>query len=357
MFTALIGTSLGVMLFAGAVAPLLARTRYGKYSTDVLFLASSALAVGASGIFFVSTTEVVSIFSSPLLALSATTLGMFFFVLIALSVFLTSLSRIVGFASYAGAYSSPYAVLAYAGFVVSAQLVTLVQTALSFLFFWELMLVAGFGFLAVGSSRESLRAAVSYFLIVYIGFCALVVAFSILTSGYILASWSDTAQTAQSISSSDALMVGALLCIGFASNAGIAPFYRWFVSAYTATSRHAFAMLSGIVPTIALFGFIQSVLLLPALPFLLGVFVLLSGLLSVCIGVSRAVSASDRISSLVWMNIGNTGLIFSGLGGIVVLQPFSSLLAPVLISTVAVYTAVSTVGMAILILVTQRDNH
>lgn len=300
-----IGNSVSHMLLAlGGVLGLVASVRYmGEH-----FGTGASLTLPwTSGIF------------------SINDLNLLFIALISLGVLLTSLYSITYLTQYATHYSLGVINFVSGIFVAAMLAVTLSTTVFSFLLFWEVMSVAVYFLVIADRSDTSLDAGLLYFVMTHLGFVSLLAGFLVLSGGALFASFADVALSAAALNPLALGTAFVLLFIGFGSKAGLVPFHRWLPAAHPAAPSGSSALLSGVMLKIAVFGFVQAMLLFPAIPLWYAAVVFVAGLVTAFFGALYAAVEYDLKRLLAWSSIENLGLIFSGLGalGIVHTLPLS----------------------------------
>ncbi len=257
----------------------------------------------------------------------------FFLGIIYMGVFLTSLYAIESLDHYRETYSITLLNVASIIFILGMQATVMAGSVLMFLLAWEVMSLAAYFLVIADRSPDSMRAGFIYLIMTHIGFAAIMVGFFLLAAGNPWALWSDLAANAVTLSPSVLATSFFLLFAGFGSKAGLVPLHQWLPYAHPQAPSHSSALLSGVMLKVALFGFIQSILLFPTIPLIWSLVVIAVGLMSALFGVVHAAVESDVKRALAWSSIENMGLIVSAIG--VVLALFALPATPVTMALIA----------------------
>lgn len=178
------------------------------------------------------------------------------------------------------------------------------QGAYQFLLYWELMTISSFLLVLFDSrQKEVLHAAVSYFILMHIGFFLLVGAFS---SGPGTAFFGDGTLS---------FPVFILFLFGFGLKAGIFPLHTWLPVAHPAAPSHVSAMMSGVMIKMGIYGILRCLFALPEeLLYAGGLTVFALGGISALFGIIRAAVQTNLKRLLAYSSIENIGIICMGLG-------------------------------------------
>ncbi len=307
-------SALGLTAVGAPLALLTARAGWGNLLTQLIFILAGILGLVASAFYFNAYAHgAVQALTIPP-GFLITPLSAFFASIVYAGMVLTSIYSIGALERYRDVYSLPWLNAASAAFLIGMQVVVFAPTALIFLIAWELMSIAGYFLVIADTKPESLRAGFLYFIMTHIGFLALVAGFLILSGGAPSLAWSEITTHAAGLGFPALSVAFALLFIGFGSKAGLVPLHQWLPYAHPQAPSGSSALLSGVMLKIAVFGFLQAILLFPfvALPWsytIIGI-----GLLSAFFGVVHAAVENDAKRLLAWSSIENMGLIFSGIG-------------------------------------------
>ncbi len=332
MLTGLVIVSFALPL-AGALSSFVSassdesiRITYGAYALGGL----SALAA-AIGSF-------VGPFAGALAPIQA-----FFFGIIGIGTFLASLYAIAYIPLYRESYASAWHASAFALFLIGMEAVVLSPSVLAFLIAWELMSISGYFLVISERTPDAFRAGVEYLVMTQLGFAAIASGMLLLAGGAPFATWQEVAASAAQLSGVARGVAFVLLLAGFGSKAGLVPLHQWLPKAHSQAPSHASALLSGVMLKVALFGFILSVSLFPGIPLALSALVIALGLLSAFFGALHAAVEDDLKRLLAWSSIENLGLIFSGVGAVVMLgalpqSPLVSAMAAGMVTFVILHT-------------------
>lgn len=307
-------------LVSGALALLMRRDTVGNLIAQWTLIIAGALGLFSLALFSLGGAPEVLITQGSILALAISPLSAFFLGIVYLGMLLTAWYALGYLPRYQNAYSLPWLNLASGFFLFGMQGVVLSGSPFAFLLFWEVMSVAAYFLVIADRSDESLRAGFLYFIMTHIGYACLLAGFLLLARGHVFASWSTIAFMAGFLPPSTLAAAFLLLLIGFGSKAGLVPLHQWLPYAHPQAPSHSSALLSGTMLKVALFGFVLSLALFPALPLWWGVLVILLGLVSALFGVLYAAVEHDAKRLLAWSSIENMGLLFSGVGVIMVLH-------------------------------------
>ncbi|MEG2614788.1 MAG: proton-conducting transporter membrane subunit, partial [Alistipes sp.] len=122
----------------------------------------------------------------------------------------------------------------------------------TFLFFWELMTIASFVLILYDAQRkEVLKAALSYLIMMHIGFVLLVVGFVSLDAA---CGSADFATLGSYFATHQPLPLYVLLLAGFGMKAGLFPMHVWLPQAHPAAPSHVSALMSGVMIKMGVYG-------------------------------------------------------------------------------------------------------
>ncbi len=311
----------GAFLLSGAAAlaaMALARSAHQSAVTHALLILSGLFGLAASVGYCIElahgVVRVVPVYATALFAFFVTPLSGFFLALVFLGVTLTSWYALGYLPRYHTHYTLPWLDFATSLFVLGMVGTLMAGQPFAFLIAWELMSVAAYFLIIADGSRESLTAGFRYLLMAQLGFLALLVGLLLLAGGDPFASWAAVAHAAAALPPSARLGAFLLLLVGFGSKAGLVPLHQWLPAAHPQAPSHSSALLSGVMLKVALYGFILSVGLLPAVPFSWAMLVIVLGLASAFFGVLHAVVENDAKRMLAWSSIEHMGLLFTGVG-------------------------------------------
>ena len=192
--------------------------------------------------------------------------------------------------------------------------VVLSDGGFSFLFFWELMTVASFLLILFDAQRREVRrAALSYLIMMHIGFVLLIVGFVRLDAVCGAASFSALGEYFRT---EPALPLLTVFLLGFGMKAGLFPMHVWLPEAHPAAPSHVSALMSGVMIKTGIYGLLRVTAALGEQPALhtAGVILLTVGIVTGVWGVILAVLQNDVKRLLAYSSIENVGIILIGLG-------------------------------------------
>lgn len=192
--------------------------------------------------------------------------------------------------------------------------VVLSDGGFSFLFFWELMTVASFLLILFDAQRREVRrAALSYLIMMHIGFVLLIVGFVRLDAVCGAASFSALGEYFRT---EPALPLLIVFLLGFGMKAGLFPMHVWLPEAHPAAPSHVSALMSGVMIKTGIYGLLRVTAALGEQPALhtAGVILLTAGIVTGVWGVILAVLQNDVKRLLAYSSIENVGIILIGLG-------------------------------------------
>ncbi|MEI6210831.1 MAG: proton-conducting transporter membrane subunit [bacterium] len=192
--------------------------------------------------------------------------------------------------------------------------VFLAANALLFLLSWEVMALASFGLVLFDHERPDVRrAAAIYFVATHLGTALLLVMFLLLGSeaGGSL-DFDALQQTAPGPELAGAVFVLAL--IGFGTKAGLMPMHVWMPEAYPAAPAHVAAVMSGVMLTVGIYGFLRILAWLGSPPSWWGWTLVVLGAGSGVLGILLALAQRDLKRMLAYSSVENVGIITMGFG-------------------------------------------
>ncbi|MDE6445250.1 MAG: NADH-quinone oxidoreductase subunit E [Alistipes sp.] len=184
----------------------------------------------------------------------------------------------------------------------------------SFLFFWELMTVASFILILFDAERREVRrAALSYLIMMHVGFVLLVVGFVQLHAATGSASF---AALASCFAARPFLPLFLVFLAGFGMKAGLFPMHVWLPEAHPAAPSHVSALMSGVMIKTGIYGILRVAAALNDMAALrtAGFIVLSLGIATALWGVILAASQNDVKRLLAYSSIENIGVILIGIG-------------------------------------------
>ena len=216
-------------------------------------------------------------------------------------------------------------------FSVSMMLVSIVNSALWFLFMWEVMTLASYFLINWEHTKESVRkAAWKYFVTMhFLSTLPLVIAIALLVSltGHdVLTAMQNSVQK---LSTPIIALLQSLFIIGFGSKAGIVPMHFWLPDAHPAAPSNVSALLSGAMIKVAVYGLIRFCAFVLPPSYALGMIIAVMGALSLTVGTLMALRQTDAKRLLAYHSIGQMGYIWLGVGAGIALASINSSLAVV----------------------------
>ncbi len=184
---------------------------------------------------------------------------------------------------------------------------------LSFLFFWELMTIASFLLILFDAERpEVRRAALSYLIMMHVGFVLLIVGFARLSA--VCGSASFDALPAY-FAARPVLPLFLVFLAGFGMKAGLFPLHVWLPEAHPAAPSHVSALMSGVMIKTGIYGILRVTAAVPALQIhTIGCILLGLGAVTGLWGVILAASQNDVKRLLAYSSIENIGIVLLGTG-------------------------------------------
>lgn len=188
--------------------------------------------------------------------------------------------------------------------ILSMHLVLMLRSSLLFMIAWEVMSLSSFlAILQDRDNKESVAAALYYFVMMQLGAAVLLLGFGL------------------QFSQSGSLNLGNLplsgwtkwlLLTGFAFKAGFFPFYSWLPKAHPVAPAHLSGMMSGLMIKTGIFGIILVLSHASWQPFEIYLLLAIS-LITAFNGVIHALAESNIKRSLAYSSIENIGIIGIGL--------------------------------------------
>ncbi len=201
----------------------------------------------------------------------------------------------------------------YPGFMAAMGWVILADDAYTFMVAWEFMALTSWFLVVLDHDIDEIRqAGYLYLLMAHLGALTLVAAFALLAQGGDVAFES---MRHAHLSSTRTNLVFLLALAGFGAKAGILPLHAWLPEAHPAAPSPVSALMSGVMLKVALYGMMRLSLDLVGVPQgWWGALLVILGSLSALFGVLFAAVQFDIKRLLAWSSVENLGLMFSGLG-------------------------------------------
>ncbi len=183
----------------------------------------------------------------------------------------------------------------------------------TFLFYWELMTIASFILILFDAQRpEVMKAALSYLVMMHIGFLFLV--------GGFVKLWMETGSADFSAlktyyEAGKGLPLFLIFLVGFGMKAGMFPMHIWLPEAHPAAPSHVSAIMSGIMIKTGIYGILRTAAPLTegALQ-TAGIILLAAGILTGLWGVILAATQNDVKRLMAYSSIENIGVILLAMG-------------------------------------------
>ncbi len=193
--------------------------------------------------------------------------------------------------------------------------ILVVQNAMVFLLFWELMALSAFILVVFEHHKpKTIKAGINYLIQSHISIVFLMLGF--IYVAFKTNSYSFDAITA--FSASQPALAGTLLFlfffIGFAIKAGFVPFHTWLPYAHPVAPSHVSGLMSGIVIKSGIYGILRMVLLIKADFTTIGYIILFVSIISGVYGVMLAIIQHNLKRLLAYHSIENIGIIGIGIG-------------------------------------------
>ena len=218
---------------------------------------------------------------------------------------------------YLGSKPAAHISLHYFAFTLLSLSMTAVVTAgggYTFLFWWELMTLSSFMLILFDAERkEVLKAALTYLVMMHLGFFALLIGFVTLEAAEGSA---DFGALASYFAAHRPLPLLLVFLAGFGMKAGLFPMHVWLPEAHPAAPSHVSALMSGVMIKTGVYGTLRTAMYLPAGEALAtaGIVLLGAGIVTGLWGVLLAAMQNDIKRLLAYSSIENVGIIFIAIG-------------------------------------------
>ncbi|MBF0493876.1 MAG: hypothetical protein HQL28_01945 [Candidatus Omnitrophica bacterium] len=201
-------------------------------------------------------------------------------------------------------------------FVGSMTVLVVVNNALLFLVFWEIMAFSSYFLVVSDTSHEkTVRAGTIYITMTQLGTV-------FLTAGLlIIFKYSNSFdfwlmhRACTGMPHHIKNLVFILFLLGFGTKAGIVPLHLWLPYAHPAAPSHVSSIMSGVMIKMAVYGLLRFVFYILGIDSLWwGVTIIILGLISSLVGIIYALMDKDIKRLLAYSSIENIGVIFMSLG-------------------------------------------
>lgn len=203
----------------------------------------------------------------------------------------------------------------YNMFILSMTLVVIVNNAVAFLIFWEIMTLTSYFLVTFGYKRDMVRkAGFVYIVMTHIGTVFIISAFAFLghSAGW---NFADLAASGGALPTTAKSVIFVCALIGFGTKAGVVPLHVWLPQAHPAAPTNVSAVMSGVMLKTAIYGMVRLVFdILGTGPAWWGAVVLFIGVVSAVIGVIFALMEHDMKRLLAFHSVENIGIILMGVG-------------------------------------------
>lgn len=243
-------------------------------------------------------------------------LSALFLVIISLGGIATSIYATGYLHHYEGEKSPAHLSLHYLSLIVlifSMMGVVTTDGGYTFLFFWELMTIASFILILFDAQRpEVMRAALSYLVMMHIGFLLLVGGFVKL---WLQGGEASLSALSQAYAAGAPIPLFLLFLAGFGMKAGLFPMHVWLPEAHPAAPSHVSAIMSGVMIKTGIYGILRITSALPLEQlYTAGLILLGLGIATGLWGVILAATQNDMKRLMAYSSIENIGIILIGIG-------------------------------------------
>lgn len=190
--------------------------------------------------------------------------------------------------------------------------VVLAVDAFSFLFSWEMMTISSFVLILFDAEkREVRRAAISYLILMHVGFIFLLAGFVIVSSSGLDASFDSLMMY---FAGHNPLPLFIVFLVGFGMKAGMFPLHIWLPEAHPAAPSHVSAFMSGVMIKMGVYGIMRIISYMVADVFTIGIILFVIGIVTGLYGAVMAAVQNDIKRLLAYSSIENIGIIFLAMG-------------------------------------------
>lgn len=183
----------------------------------------------------------------------------------------------------------------------------------TFLFFWELMTISSFLLILFSAERrEVLRAALTYLILMHVGFILLLIGFVKLETA---CGSADFVALGSYFSEHNVIPMFLIFLAGFGMKAGLFPLHIWLPEAHPAAPSHVSALMSGVMIKTGIYGILRVVSYITDIPALhtVGIVLLAIGIITGLWGIILASIQNDVKRMLAYSSIENIGVIVIGI--------------------------------------------
>ncbi len=202
----------------------------------------------------------------------------------------------------------------YPFFILSMNMVVLVQHAFYFLFVWELMSLSSLILVIFEHEKKEVMAAgLEYFIWMHVSFLFLLAGFIIggnLSGGSY--SFQEIGQGVLFRHQGD--LVFLLLFLGFSIKAGFFPFHSWLIKAHPAAPANISGIMSGVMLKIGIYGILRSLDVFQIKSMGMAFFIISIAGVTALYGIIFAIVQKDIKRILAYSSVENIGIIGLGIG-------------------------------------------
>ncbi|MBV8280366.1 MAG: hydrogenase [Verrucomicrobia bacterium] len=198
-------------------------------------------------------------------------------------------------------------------FILSLQLVVIIENAVVFLVVWELMAIAAYFSIVFEQDKEEVRRGGFWYLVAtHASILLLLVCFLGLHEA--TGSWSfDDFAHHTNFDPKALALISLTGFAGFGIKAGFMPFHVWLPNAHPAAPAHVSGLLSAINIKAGIYGIARLMMMVPAQESAYGWGLLVVALISAVLGVWYALAQHEIKRLLAYHSVENIGIIGLGL--------------------------------------------
>ncbi len=187
-----------------------------------------------------------------------------------------------------------------------------VRGGYGFLICWELMTLSSFILILFEGAKAQVRkAALSYLVMMHVGFVFLLAGFITLQAKGLAVSF-DSLGAYFGIYEPVPLFL--LFLVGFGMKAGLFPLHTWLPEAHPAAPAHVSALMSGVMIKMGIYGVLRVMTYMQNGVLAAGIILLVAGIVTGIWGVLLAAVQNDVKRMLAYSSIENVGIIFLAMG-------------------------------------------
>ncbi len=204
--------------------------------------------------------------------------------------------------------------------------VVVCRGAYGFLLCWELMTIASFVLILFDAGRQATRrAALSYLVMMHVGFVLLLSAFVTVAAKGLPASFDSLAFY---FALYKPLPLFLLFVAGFGMKAGMFPLHTWLPEAHPAAPSHVSAFMSGVMIKMGVYGIVRVCSFMHAELLTAGIVLFAAGVVTGVWGALLAAVQNDIKRLLAYSSIENIGIIILAVGAAMIGRAMNDSLLP-----------------------------